>query len=213
MRWWPVLIVGLLGCGERRPLVLPPQMGPTGEMVAYEGGMRLPVEGTWRVYRTHYGSTNDQGTAVDLVKDARVSRRGERNQDHPSYGEPVVAAAPGEVVLVVDGVPDNEPGQVNGYDMHGNYVVLAHGSRVFSLYAHFIPGSLAVRVGDVVAGGQRLGACGNSGRSTRPHLHFQVMDHWLAHMAGAVPVRHLPYRRNGETSTARMEKGDVIETE
>jgi len=213
MRWWPVLLVGLLGCGgERRRVVLPPQLGPSGQMVPYDGGMRLPVEGRWRVYRTHYGSTNDQGTAVDLVRDARVSGRGERNEDHPSYGEPIVAAAPGEVVIAVDGVPDNAPRRVNGYDMHGNYVVLDHGSGVFSLYAHFIPRSLRVKVGEVVAGGQPLGACGNSGHSTRPHLHFQVMDHWLAHRAEAVPVPHLTYRRNGENSTARMEKGDVIET-
>jgi len=186
-------------------------MGPDGRMVPHSGGMRLPVVGRWRVHRTHYGSDNDQATAVDLVLDETVDGDGRDNAEHPSYGEPIVAAAPGTVVIAVDGVPDNEPPMVNVYDMHGNYVVLDHGRRVFSLYAHFVPGSLEVRPGDVVGAGQVLGRCGNSGRSTRPHLHFQVMNHRLAHRAQALPVRLVPYLRNGEGSTHRLEKGDLIE--
>ncbi|MFD6414525.1 M23 family metallopeptidase, partial [Nocardia asteroides] len=44
------------------------------------------------------------------------------------------------------------------------------------LYAHVRRGSLAVREGDRVTAGQVLGRCGNSGNSTEPHVHFQLMD-------------------------------------
>ena len=59
----------------------------------------------------------------------------------------------------------------------GNMVVLAHrlpgGEVLFSLFAHMLPGSIAVREGDVVALGQPLGKIGSTGRSTGPHLHLE----------------------------------------
>jgi hypothetical protein len=89
--------------------------------------MRLPVVGRWRVYRTHYGAKNDQAWAVDLVIDGGSPRgRTKRNEDFGSYNQPIVAAAPGVVVIAADGIPDNEPPRVNPYDMQGNYVVLDH---------------------------------------------------------------------------------------
>jgi murein DD-endopeptidase MepM/ murein hydrolase activator NlpD len=44
------------------------------------------------------------------------------------------------------------------------------------MYAHFQPGSIRVKVGDKVSPGQVLGLVGNSGNSSEPHLHFQLMD-------------------------------------
>jgi murein DD-endopeptidase MepM/ murein hydrolase activator NlpD len=41
---------------------------------------------------------------------------------------------------------------------------------------HLHKGSLLVRPGDPVAVGQPVAACGNSGNSTQPHVHVQVMD-------------------------------------
>jgi hypothetical protein len=59
----------------------------------------------------------------------------------------------------------------------GNMVVLAHrlpgGEVLFSLFAHLLPGSIAVREGDVVALGQPVGKIGSTGRSTGPHLHLE----------------------------------------
>jgi murein DD-endopeptidase MepM/ murein hydrolase activator NlpD len=42
--------------------------------------------------------------------------------------------------------------------------------------AHLKPGSVAVRVGDRVRQGQRLGLLGNSGNTDFPHLHFQLTN-------------------------------------
>ena len=44
-----------------------------------------------------------------------------------------------------------------------------------------------VRPGDQVVAGQQLARCGNSGNSTEPHLHFQVMDHPRPAFAAGLP--------------------------
>ena len=112
--------------------------------------------------------------------------------------------------IAVDGVPDNEPGTANKYDMHGNFVVIDHENGEYSLMAHFIPGSVKVRVGDRVAAGAELGLCGNSGHSTLPHLHWQVMDSVNASIARGIAPKLLPYERNEETSTELPQKGDTL---
>ena len=44
------------------------------------------------------------------------------------------------------------------------------------MYAHLQPGSIRVKVGDKVKTGQVLGLVGNTGNSSEPHLHFQLMN-------------------------------------
>ncbi len=44
------------------------------------------------------------------------------------------------------------------------------------MYAHLQPGSLRVKFGDKVKAGQVLGLVGNTGNSSEPHLHFQLMN-------------------------------------
>ena len=58
----------------------------------------------------------------------------------------------------------------------GNYLILDLGGGNYGLYAHLQPGTLRVKAGDRVKRGQTLGLVGNSGSSTEPHLHFQVMN-------------------------------------
>ncbi len=212
----PVLIAFVSGMfflacgGEKAPvrpkIPLAPLTNP-GTMT-----YRLPVNGNWRVYRTHYGSRGDQAYALDLVLDAPTGMRGvlQNNADFPSYNQPIVADAPGVIVIAADGIPDQPPGVVNRYDMHGNYVIIDHQNGEFSLFAHFIPGSLKVRPGMTVAAGTELGRCGNSGHTTMPHLHWQVMN--SAHASGAVgiPPRYAPYERNGAMTTQLPDKGDHI---
>jgi Peptidase family M23 len=98
----------------------------------------------------------------------------------PFYGAEVLAAAPGTVVGVVNDLPDQVPGRFPAdasiETAAGNHVIVDMGNGRFALYAHLIPGSVAVQVGAVVSRGQRLGLLGNSGNTDAPHLHFQVMD-------------------------------------
>jgi murein DD-endopeptidase MepM/ murein hydrolase activator NlpD len=49
-------------------------------------------------------------------------------------------------------------------------------SDLYSMSGHLVPGSVRVKAGARVRRGQVLGACGNSGNSSEPHLHFQLQD-------------------------------------
>jgi murein DD-endopeptidase MepM/ murein hydrolase activator NlpD len=190
----------------------PPPNTAVGQYAARPSSVsyRLPVQGTWRVHRTHYGARNDQAYALDLVLDTALPGRSRVNSDYPSYNQPIVADAPGIVVIAVDGVPDNTPGVVNKYDMHGNYVVIDHQNGEYSLMAHLIPGTVKVRPGQPVNAGSEIGRCGNSGHSTMPHLHWQVMTDANANVAQGVPPRLLPYERNGSQSVELPQKGDRL---
>lgn len=75
-------------------------------------------------------------------------------------GTPIFAAAKGRVTFV---------GWKGGY---GKTVEITHGNGVTTRYAHM--SRFHAKVGDVVAGGKTIGAIGNTGRSTGPHLHFEV---------------------------------------
>jgi murein DD-endopeptidase MepM/ murein hydrolase activator NlpD len=77
------------------------------------------------------------------------------------FGTPVTAAADGVVVAVAH--------TRVGY---GNYVIVAHGGGIMTLYAHLL--ETDVKVGDRVSRGHRLGLEGTSGLSTGPHLHFEL---------------------------------------
>ena len=75
-------------------------------------------------------------------------------------GTPIQAAARGTVSFA---------GVRQGY---GNCVEIDHGNGLMTRYAHM--SRFAVRPGQAVTGGQPIGAIGNTGRSTGPHLHFEV---------------------------------------
>lgn len=78
-------------------------------------------------------------------------------------GTPIVASAAGEVLIAREG------GWNGGY---GSYVVIRHGNGTQTLYAH--ASSVMVGVGQTVQQGQVIAYSGNSGKSTGPHLHFEI---------------------------------------
>ncbi len=121
-----------------------------------------------------------QRYALDLCMAAPDGRThggdGKRNEDYLVYGRPVLAAGAGTVRVVVGGVPDNEPGEMNEVMAAGNTVIVEQAPSEYAHYAHLKPGSLRVRVGQRVRAGEKLGLVGNSGNSSEPHLHFHVQD-------------------------------------
>ncbi|MEY8761464.1 M23 family metallopeptidase [Chryseobacterium tongliaoense] len=77
-----------------------------------------------------------------------------------AFGSDVRAAAAGTVIF---------SGQKGGY---GNCVIVSHGNGLATLYGHL--SELIVRANDKVKVGQVIAKSGNSGRSTGPHLHYEV---------------------------------------
>ena len=81
--------------------------------------------------------------------------------DFPAaHGSPIYATAQGTVTFV---------GRKGGY---GNVVEISHGQGLLTRYAHM--SRFEARVGDRVEAGAVIGAIGSTGRSTGPHLHFEV---------------------------------------
>jgi hypothetical protein len=109
------------------------------------------------------------------------------------YGAPVFAAASGTVFSIVHNLPDQQPvGTVRGVNdtnAAGNSIIEDIGRGRFILYAHLQPGSIpaSLRPGTHIQVGQQIGQVGNSGNSSAPHLHFQVMDSPSAMVAAGLP--------------------------
>ncbi len=82
-------------------------------------------------------------------------------------GSPVVAAEAGTVI------------RAGWYSGYGKCIDISHGSGVVTRYAHL--SSINVSNGQVVSRGEYIGGVGNTGRSTGPHLHFEVIINGTPH--------------------------------
>ena len=123
-----------------------------------------------------------------------------RPEGFPSFGRPVLAPFDGVVVeargssrdhltrlspwgLIVMVLESFVRGLGTPHHLLGNYVLLRAEADdsgldrpVVAVLAHLRRGSLRVVPGERVRAGQQLGECGNSGNSSDPHVHFQLMD-------------------------------------
>ncbi len=80
-----------------------------------------------------------------------------------SVGTPVMAAAAGRVIVA----------KINGYNGgYGKMIIISHDTGIQTVYAHL--NNVYVNQGQTVTQGETIGELGNSGKSTGPHLHFEV---------------------------------------
>lgn len=198
------------------PLIYPPLGLPVrGEWVVTAGGSSL--EGN------HHMAESEMGLyAVDLsmYKEGRDGLEfhkedGTRNEDYFTFGQEVVAAAPGRVVIAVDGVPDNEPGIRCPLYPGGNHVLIKHGENFFTQYVHLKQGSVKVRVGSGVAQGQPIAQSGSSGTAPAPHLHFGMInsENLGSAVGQRIIFRDVVVKRDGrefEAERYEPQQGDLI---
>lgn len=108
-------------------------------------------------------------------------------------GTPVYATADGIV------------GRADWFSSYGLYISIDHGAQLETRYAHL--SRLAVAAGDTVKAGEIIGYVGSTGRSTGPHLHYEVRVDGLA-------VNPIPYMKESAIQlqlAQEQEQGDLLE--
>jgi hypothetical protein len=193
---------------------------------------RVPSHGTTR-FGTSY--------AIDLVpvdernQSARPSWRTllatEPASAFVGFGRPVLAPISGTVVATLDVELDHAAsrspvayvrfalGQAHRVRagiaaIAGNHVVIevAPGGP-YVLVAHLQHSSSLVSAGQRVLAGQPIGACGNTGNSTQPHVHLQAVDSLSWETATAIPIVFRSYRvaaTGTERSSSLPSEGETI---
>ena len=121
--------------------------------------------------------------AVDWGKvkgDRLYDGDGKTAEQFYGFGEDVLAVADGTVVSIHDGMSDATPLVAmipkSPSDYGGNNVMTEIAPNVFAWYAHLRERGIAVKVGDAVKAGARIGKLGNTGPSEGPHLHLGLLD-------------------------------------
>lgn len=105
------------------------------------------------VITSGYGHRENPFTGENVEKHKGLDIRGQ-------YGELVKSTASGRVVMA---------GRRGGY---GNCVVINHGNGFETYYGHL--SKILIKVGQQVKAGDKIGKIGSTGRSTGPHLHYEV---------------------------------------
>lgn len=77
-------------------------------------------------------------------------------------GSPVFATAEGKVI------------KTSYDDKNGKYIRIQHKEGFISSYMHL--SSILIKEGENISGGEVIGKVGNTGKSTAPHLHFEVSE-------------------------------------
>lgn len=125
------------------------------EQLKFDGEFTWPVPDSYRI-TSHFGLRVDPFTGA---------RSGHNGTDIGAPQGTTIVAASGGVVLIAE--------YVRGY---GNTVIIEHGNSVRTLYGHIRNGGIKVKAGQTVKKGQKIAEVGSTGRSTGPHLHFEVHE-------------------------------------
>jgi hypothetical protein len=192
-----------------RPVAVAPPLTGAGWVIANgccnaitsHRGATLPINGT--VYAP-------ERFAVDLVQlnaqDRLYAGDPSKNASFEYFGMPIHSVAPGTVVSLIDGSPENTPGTLPSnatiQTAGGNEVVVDIGAGHYAFYAHLQPGSIRVRKGQHVTTGQVLGLLGNTGNTDAPHLHFQIMSGPSPLQSNGLPFEFTSFVGQGRVTEA-----------
>lgn len=180
--------------GSARSLILTPlqQYSPEVNLYSYQNNkerlsrfwylpLQFPFWGEWTVtqgYNGDFTHKDEWGNALDFMildqDDKSYRGAGSSCEMYYCFGKPVTAPADGVITDCIDGIEDNEAGQVNTVQNWGNSIVIQHAEGLFSQLSHLRKNSIKVKKGEFVKAGDLIAQCGNSGRSPYPHLHFQL---------------------------------------
>jgi hypothetical protein len=161
------------------------------------------------------------------VRDWRTALATEPADRFHAFGRPILAPAGGRVIAVHDGEADHEArrsqltlaqyaltqasrARLGAAGLAGNHVIVALSDvGPYVVLAHLRRDSISVQPGDRVTTGRQLGECGNSGNSTQPHVHVQVMDAPDPLTARGLPIAFRDFRvwQRGSAQANGVEQG------
>src|SRR5690606_38081048 len=128
----------------------------------------------------HHSGHRAQHYAVDILKLGPLGFRasGLHSADLTDYviwNASVISPCDGLVEQAEDGYPDLVPPKADRENASGNHVILSCQGMEVEL-AHLRKGSVKVKAGDRLTVGDPIGAVGNSGNTSEPHLHVHAVD-------------------------------------
>lgn len=136
---------------------------PTSQAAPFEDGQKYVGEDIPSVspivIEKSLGIASDFGYRIDPITNKRKFHTGVDFRS--SEGSLVMSTANG---IVLESENDSS---------RGNFIVVKHGEMYMTSYSHLK--SAAVTVGDLLAKGQTIGYVGNTGLSTAPHLHYEIL--------------------------------------
>jgi Peptidase family M23 len=195
--------------GYRAPVELGPPVRPGGIWVADEGCCSEPTHHRRGLAPIDGKLLVPQRFAIDwaMLDSHHRAWVGDPSKlsSYVGFGQPEIAAAPGTVVSAVDGIAENKPqGPLEKLppiqNTVGNHVIIKIAPGRFLLYGHMKTGSVRVKTGQKVREGQLLGQVGNTGNSSTPHLHFQVLTEPTFFPSDSVPFTFTHFSLLGQVT-------------
>lgn len=193
-------IIGISKANKRYGSNMPNKDNYTGD-IRYD----LPFEGEWTVVNGCFTEEYSHSWVIPIQRYAydflMIDDNGKSYDGNPRemknyycYDKVILAPADGEVVKLVNNARDSlilKNGKFYNTARHiaGNYMIIKHNEHEYSMLAHLKKDSMTVKVGDKVLRGQKIAACGNTGNSSEPHLHFQVQNGPDFNNSVGLPIR------------------------
>lgn len=175
-----ILYIGIRGSGGDRPCYVVPDTQNDGFNCYVPGGRYAPGVGIIKAPVAGIMTSKFGPRLHPILKAVRLHT----GVDWAApTGTPVYAAADGQVSFAGDG---------KGY---GNLLIISHSNGLETRYAHLNKFASGIKAGTVIRVGRLVGYVGTTGRSTGPHLHFEVRKN-------GKPVDPIPYMSGGNTTVA-----------
>lgn len=222
--WWIAAMIALYVAAMALYVRVGTPRGPNVDIASPVAGRWLTVNSPSTKVPNHGIHAWSQTHACDLVAEPDDSTRpapgwwplARRPEDFPGFGAELRSPVDGVVVRSIDVMRDHwsrtsPAGMIlllvemlreflGPIGILGNYLVIRSDDGHHVLLAHLQRRSLTVRKGDRVTRGEVVARCGNSGNSTEPHLHIQVMDTSSPWTAAGIPftINDQPLPPNNE---------------
>jgi hypothetical protein len=180
-RWTTLVSLILFGSALVYVVIgmLPPA-NPHALRFPLEGGRFVVAQGGGNVLLNYHADHAQQRYAADITAVGKAGFRAgallpDRLDEYAIYGATVISPCDGAVVAVREDLPDLVPPRSDRENAAGNHVIIDCGGFNVEL-AHLKRGSVAVEDGAALSAGDAIGAVGNSGNTTEPHLHIHAVD-------------------------------------